>query len=91
MGQNLEVVSSQESTSEGSAKRGRPFTTSTGEARSQKITIYVTPSMEADIKDLATICGRKVSDIALSLLEPQIQAKAHEIEQLRKIREGMTL
>ena len=66
-------------------KQGRPRKSS--EVRSKKISIYLTPTLEADIKDLARIQKLSTPDLIFMLIEHETQRRAEAIKTFRTLSE----
>lgn len=65
---------------------GRPRTSADGNAKTKKLTIYITPSLDANIAILAGIEGLSISELIARIIGHEISERADEIEQTKKNR-----
>lgn len=58
------------------------------EGRTKKITVYITPALEEDLKDLARIDGRTTPDYIFRLVERESKNRANDLRLIREIRQN---
>lgn len=68
-----------------SPRMGAPRKSS--ELRDKKITIYITASLEEDVKDLARIDGRTTPDYIFRLIERESEKRAKDLASIREMRQ----
>ena len=68
-----------------SPRMGAPRKSS--ELRDKKITIYITASLEEDVKDLARIDGRTTPDYIFRLIERESEKRANDLASIREMRQ----
>ncbi len=68
-----------------SPRMGAPRKSS--ELRDKKITIYITATLEEDVKDLARIDGRTTPDYIFRLIERESEHRAQDLASIREMRQ----
>ena len=68
-----------------SPRMGAPRKSS--ELRDKKITVYITASLEEDVKDLARIDGKTTPDYIFRLVEREATKRAKDLELIRSMRQ----
>lgn len=69
-------------------KGGRKVLSVTGEKRSEKVMLYLTPSLYVDVKDWASLHGKSITDCILSVLEEYMQGKQGKLALFRELRDN---
>ena len=64
---------------------GRPL--STGEKRTEKLTLYLSENMNADIQDLSRLYGKSTALYVVDLIAKDIESKRSKIDAFRDLRE----
>ena len=80
-----EALSTLEAEDKKSPRMGAPRKSS--ELRDKKITIYITASLEEDVKDLARIDGRTTPDYIFRLIERESEKRATDLASIREMRQ----
>ncbi|MBQ3455051.1 MAG: hypothetical protein IJG36_01320 [Synergistaceae bacterium] len=80
-----EALSTLEAEEKKSPRMGAPRKSS--ELRDKKITIYITASLEEDVKDLARIDGRTTPDYIFRLIERESEKRATDLASIREMRQ----
>ena len=80
-----EALSTLEAEDKKSPRMGAPRKSS--ELRDKKITIYITASLEEDVKDLARIDGRTTPDYIFRLIERESEKRANDLASIREMRQ----
>lgn len=80
-----EALSTLEAEEKKSPRMGAPRKSS--ELRDKKITIYITASLEEDVKDLARIDGRTTPDYIFRLIERESEKRANDLASIREMRQ----
>jgi len=80
-----ETPSTLEAEEKKSPRMGAPRKSS--ELRDKKITIYITASLEEDVKDLARIDGRTTPDYIFRLIERESEKRATDLASIREMRQ----
>ena len=70
-------------------KRGRK-PKAAAEKRTVKLSIYLTPSLYANVKDLANLYGKSITDYIVSLIERDTEAKQEHLIFFREMRKEFT-
>ena len=81
----VEVV---EDTPKPRGKVGRKVKDKGGEKRSEKIMLYLTPSLMTDIKDLASLYGKSLTEYVISLIEAHAELKQGKLASFRELRDN---
>lgn len=68
---------------------GRP--PQNGTRKDEKLTIYLTASLKADIQDLARIYGKTIPEYISDLVSRETAARADDIQTIRDMRKKNTL
>lgn len=71
-------------------KRGRKILDPNGEKRTEKVMIYLRPSLYADVKDLANLYGKRITDYIVSLIERDTEAKQEHLSFFQEMRKEFT-
>ena len=69
-------------------KVGRKVKDKGGEKRSEKIMLYLTPSLMTDIKDLASLYGKSLTEYVISLIEAHAELKQGKLASFRELRDN---
>ena len=69
-------------------KSGRRVIDKDGKKRSEKLMVYLTPSLMADIRDLASLYGKSVADCVFTLIKRYVAEKQNKLEIYRTLREN---
>ena len=67
---------------------GRKVKDKGGEKRSEKIMLYLTPSLMTDIKDLASLYGKSLTEYVISLIEAHAELKQGKLASFRELRDN---
>lgn len=67
-------------------KGGRKVLDPNGEKRSEKVMLYLTPSLMDDLRDLANLYGKSIADYFISLAVRDAQAKQAKLALFRELR-----
>ena len=81
-----EAPSTLEAEEKKSSRMGAPR--KSPEGRTKKITVYITPALEEDVKDLARIDGTTTPDYIFRLVARESRNRAHDLELIRQIRQN---
>ncbi len=65
---------------------GRKVLDPNGEKRSEKVMLYLTPSLYVDVKDWANLYGKSIADYFISLAVRDAQAKQAKLALFRELR-----
>lgn len=68
---------------------GRPRTDDSGNARTQRVVIYITPEKYADLKTLSAFDEKPVAGYIASLIDDKLHSNKKIIEQLRYLKENV--
>lgn len=66
---------------------GRKTFDESGEKRSEKFSVYLTPSLLADIRDICSLRGMSVVSYITDLVTTDLQGKREMLDAFRKMRE----
>lgn len=67
---------------------GRKIKDAEGEKRSEKVMLYLTPSLMTDIKDLAGFYGKSLTDYIIGLIETHAEEKQAKLASFRELRDN---
>lgn len=81
-----ETPSTMETEEQKSSRMGAPR--KSPEGRTKKITVYITPALEEDLKDLARIDGRTTPDYIFRLVERESRTRANDLRLIREMRQN---
>ena len=59
-----------------------------GEKRSEKVMIYLRPSLYADVKDWANLHGKTITDCIVGMIEGYMQGKQEKLALFRELRDN---
>ena len=69
-------------------KGGRKILDPNGEKRSEKVMIYLRPSLYADVKDWANLHGKTITDCIVGMIEGYMQGKQEKLALFRELRDN---
>ena len=69
-------------------KGGRKILDPNGEKRSEKVMIYLRPSLYADVKDWANLHGKTITDCIVGMIEVYMQGKQEKLALFRELRDN---
>ena len=67
---------------------GRKTFDESGEKRSEKFSVYLTPSLLADIRDICSLRGMSVVSYLTELVMADLQDKRDKLEAFRELRKN---
>ena len=59
-----------------------------GEKRTEKVMIYLRPSLYADVKDWANLHGKTITDCIVGMIEVYMQGKQEKLALFRELRDN---
>ena len=69
-------------------KGGRKILDPNGEKRSEKVMIYLRPSLYVDVKDWANLHGKTITDCIIGMIEGYMQGKQEKLALFRELRDN---
>lgn len=67
-------------------KTGRKTLDPKGEKRTEKVMLYLTPTLYTDLHDLASLYGQAMTDYVISLIKRDLEARREKLASFRELR-----